>query len=411
MIHAPAIRVGLLDSLEPLAGCNTKVVMSTVTVTRSSQVTSSSNPGSIRIELASPEDWHALSELERASFPGDRISPRSWRAFLASESAVVTVARSAGAASIVGAAVVLQRARTSVARLYSIAIAKNARGRGVSAALLDDATQRMRDAGAAVLRLETRLDNVAAQRLFARCGFVQRGRKASYYEDGADALLYQKSLWNLRAAEHDAALSAPFYGQTLDFTCGPCALLMAMAALDSSTVLDRAEEIRIWREATTVFMAAGHGGCGPHGLALAAERRGFRATVYAPGGKAMFVDSVRDIRKKEVIRLVEADFRSELASTRATLLSASMSAAQLVDHLHQGRVPIVLISLWRLHGEKGPHWVVVTGFDGHVFRILDPMVTPVAGDPDMTITVDEFHRITRYGRRRQTAAVVISKEY
>ena len=39
------------------------------------------------------------------------------------------------------------------------------------------------------------------------------------------------------------------------------------------------------------------------------------------------------------------------------------------------------------------------------------MVTPLAGDPDMTITVDEFHRITRYGRRRQTAAVVISKEY
>ena len=389
--------------------------MSAVTVTRSSRITSRSSPGSISIELASAQDWHALSELERASFPGDRISPRSWRAFLASRSAVVTVARSAepgtGPSTIIGAAVVLQRARTSVARLYSIAIAGNARGRGISAALLEDVTQRMRDAGAAVLRLETRLDNVAAQRLFARCGFVQRGRKASYYEDGEDALLYQKSLWNLRAAERDAALSAPYYGQTLEFTCGPCALLMAMAALDASTVLDRAEEIRIWREATTVFMAAGHGGCGPHGLALAAERRGFHATVYAPGGKAMFVDSVRDIRKKEVIRLVEADFCAELAATQATLLSASMSAAQLVDHLHQGRVPIVLISLWRLHGEKGPHWVVVTGFDGHVFRILDPMVTPVAGDPDMTITVDEFHRITRYGRRRQTAAVVLSKEH
>ncbi len=389
--------------------------MSAITVTRSSRATSGSNPGSIRIELASYEDWHALSALERASFPGDRISPRSWRSFLASRSAVVTVARSAGAdagpSTIVGAAVVLQRAGTSVARLYSIAIAKNARGRGVSTALLEDATQRMRDAGAAVLRLETRFDNIAAQSLFAKCGFVQRGRKASYYDDGEDALLYQKSLWNLRAAEHDAALSAPYYGQTLDFTCGPCALLMAMAALDSSIVLDRAQEIRIWREATTVFMAAGHGGCGPHGLALAAERRGFRARVYAPGGKTMFVDSVRDVRKKEVIQLVEADFRSELASTQAVSLSTSMSAGQLVDHLHQGRVPIVLISLWRLHGEKGPHWVVVTGFDGHVFRILDPMVAPVAGDPDMTITVDEFHRITRYGRRRQTAAVVISKEY
>ena len=389
--------------------------MSAIPVTRFERDTPHRSPSSIQIEPASVQDWQALSELENASFAGDRISPRSWRALLASASATVTVARETAkdreAALIVGAAVVLRRAGTSVARLYSIAIAPHVRGRGVSSALLEDATRRMRDAGAAVLRLETRRDNVSAQRLFARSGFVHRGRKTGYYDDGEDALLYQKSLWNLGSAERDAALNAPYYGQTLDFTCGACALLMAMAALDPSIVLDRAAEIRVWREATTVFMAAGHGGCGPHGLALAAERRGFRATVHAPGGEAMFIDSVRDIRKKEVIALVESDFRSELTSTRATLISATMSAAQLVEHLHQGRVPIVLISLWRLHGEKGPHWVVVTGFDGHVFRILDPMVAPVAGDPHMTITVDEFHRITRYGRRRQTAAVVISKEY
>lgn len=411
-VHASTIRVRPLDQPEPLACCKAKADMSVISVSRHQRPTTRQNPGSTRIEPAASEDWQALSDLEAAAFAGDRISARSWRALLASPSATVTVARdsSSGKSRIVGAAVILQRARTSVARLYSIAVAPHARGRGVSAYLLEDAAQRMRDAGAAVLRLETRVDNVAAQHLFARGGFVERGRKPAYYEDGEDALLYQKSLWSLGAAERDAALNAPYYGQTLDFTCGPCALLMAMAALDADTVLDRAEEIRIWREATTVFMAAGHGGCGPHGLALAAERRGFRATVHAPAGKAMFIESVRDARKKEVIELVEADFRAALAATQATLVSASMSAAQLVDHLRQGRVPIVLISLWRLHGEKGPHWVVVTGFDGHVFRILDPMVAPTAGDPHMTITVDEFHRITRYGRRRQTAAVVISKE-
>ncbi len=387
--------------------------MSIISVSRPARPATRQNPGPTHIEQAASEDWQELSDLEAAAFAGDRISARSWRALLASPSATVTVARDScsGKPHIVGAAVILQRATTSVARLYSIAVAPHARGRGVSACLLEDATRRMRDAGAAVLRLETRADNVAAQHMFDRSGFAARGRKAAYYEDGEDALLYQKSLWNLGAADRDAALNAPYYGQTLDFTCGPCALLMAMAALDADTVLDRAEEIRIWREATTVFMAAGHGGCGPHGLALAAERRGFRAMVYAPAGKAMFVDSVRDVRKKEVIELVETEFRSALAATQATFVSASMSAAQLVDHLHQGRAPIVLISLWRLHGEKGPHWVVVTGFDGHAFRILDPMLAPATGDPHMTITVDEFHRITRYGRRRQTAAVVISKEY
>lgn len=205
LAHVSANLVGLLDQPELFACCEVKVDMSAITVARSERATPSPSKGSIRIELASPEDWRALTELEEASFPGDRISPRSWRSFLASQSAVVTVARE-GSPGIAGAAVVLQRARTSVARLYSIAIAHGARGRGLSSALLEDAMQRMRHAGAAVLRLETRVDNLAAQHLFAKCGFVQRGRKAAYYEDGADALLYEKSLWNLRAAEHDAAL-------------------------------------------------------------------------------------------------------------------------------------------------------------------------------------------------------------
>lgn len=304
----------------------------------------------------------------------------------------------------------LRRTGSSVARLYSIAVAPSARGQGVAGRLLDDAAERARNDGAAVLRLETRADNHAAQRLFQHHGFMTLGRKVAYYEDGADALRFQKSLWDGGSAECNQASRAPYYGQTLDFTCGPCSLMMAMAALDPGTAINRAIEIRLWREATTVFMAAGHGGCGPLGLALAAVRRGFHATVYVPPGKALFIDSVRDSRKKDVIALVDADFRSELAATRATVVSASVSPKRLIEHLHQGGVPLVLISLWRLHGEKGPHWVVVTGFDGHVFRILDPIVAPTPDDPGMTVSVDEFRRITRYGRRRQTAAVILSKE-
>ncbi|MBE0546149.1 MAG: peptidase C39 family protein [Rubrivivax sp.] len=360
---------------------------------------------------ASVSDLAALSALEEAAFDGDRISPRSWRQLLRSRSALVTTARSSGAAAgLLGATVVLRRARSSVARLYSIAVAPAARGRGTASRLLGEAIGLARDSGAAVLRLETRADNHAAQRLFARHGFSPLDRKAGYYEDGADALRFQKSLWDSGRATHDLALKAPFYAQTLDFTCGPCALLMAMAALDEGAVLDRSAEIRLWREATTVFMAAGHGGCGPFGLALAAVRRGFGATVYAPPGHAMFIESVRDQRKKDVIALVESDFRTEFAATGQRVAPAPVSPAQLVEHLHRGHVPLVLISLWRLHGERSPHWVVVTGFDGQVFRILDPMSEPQAdADPGISVSVDEFKRITRYGRHRQSAAIIISK--
>lgn len=113
--------------------------------------------------------------LEDSSFKGDRITARSWRALLASPSAIVTLARDDSAP--VGAAVILQRANTSVARLYSISIAPRARGRGISRRLLDDAVQRMRYSGAAVLRLETSVDNEAAQHLFRQAGFVERGHR------------------------------------------------------------------------------------------------------------------------------------------------------------------------------------------------------------------------------------------
>ncbi|WP_394790918.1 GNAT family N-acetyltransferase/peptidase C39 family protein [Rhodoferax sp.] len=365
-------------------------------------------PATLSLRTAGTQDLPALVQLEQSAFSGDRISTRSWRSLVCSASASVTIASTAD--GVAGASVLLHGARSSVARLYSIAVDPAARGQGVARRLLEAAIERARAVGASVLRLETRADNRAAQALFTRYGFTPLDRKPGYYADGMDALRYQASLWNLGKAAVAVALRAPYYGQTLDFTCGPCALLMAMAALDPRTVLDRTAEIRIWREATTVFMAAGHGGCGPFGLALAAVQRGFAASVYAPAGETLFIDSVRDPRKKAVIALVEADFRAELAATGSDTIESPVSPERIADHLQRGGVPIVLTSLWRLHGEKGPHWVVVTGFDGAVFRILDPIAPPADGDPGVSVSIDEFQRITRYGRRKQTAAVILSSK-
>lgn len=361
---------------------------------------------STEVELASIEDLVELYNLERSTFESDRISRRSWQRMLASPSARVLVSRSRDALD--GACVVLRRKGSSVARLYSIAVAPAARGSGVAAKLLAAALSDARRAGCAVLRLESRLNNVAAHRLFERYGFSQSGRKAAYYEDGEDALCFQRDLFDGSLTQGGAAHLVRHYAQTLDFTCGPCALLMAMSAMDPSTPVNQAAEIRLWREATTVFMAAGHGGCGPFGLARSALKRGFDVSVYAAAGASLFMDSVRDQHKKDVIQLVENDFRSELVEHEVPIYARPVSPESLIDHLRAGRLPIVLISLWRLHREKTPHWVVIVGFDGAVFRILDPMARSSEPDGGMSISLGEFKKIARYGRRRRTAAVVIS---
>lgn len=355
------------------------------------------------VGLASAEDLAELDRLERSVFDGDRISIRSWRRLLASASAHILVCRSEGA--LHGACVVLRRKGSSVARLYSIAVTPAARGSGIAGKLLAAALSDARQAGCAVLRLESRLDNAPAHRLFQNHGFTQSGRKPGYYEDGQDALCFQRDLFD--GARGGSAHVVRHYAQTLDFTCGPCALMMAMAAIDPSLPVSQAVEIRLWREATTVFMAAGHGGCGPFGLAHSALRRGFEVLVYAAAGASLFMDSVRDPHKKDVIQLVENDFRSELIESQVPIYAQPVSPESLIEHLRAGRLPIVLISLWRLHGEKTPHWVVIVGFDGAVFRLLDPMVRSCDPDGGMSISLGEFKKIARYGRRRRTAAVII----
>ncbi|HWK47692.1 MAG TPA: GNAT family N-acetyltransferase/peptidase C39 family protein [Stellaceae bacterium] len=355
---------------------------------------------------AREDDLASLISLEITCFSGDRITRRGWRTFLRHDSAAVLVAERHG--TILGAAVLRFNRATAIARIYSIAVTPEARGLGLGRALLTAALAVASDRDRAIVRLETRVDNRAAQHLFAEAGFTVIGRASRYYEDGADALRLERSLWNDGAAEA-APPTFPYYPQSLDFTCGPAALMMAMASLCPDLTLDRRLEIRLWREATTIFMASGHGGCGPYGLALAAFRQGFGVTVYAPSYGPMFVDSVRDPIKKDVIALVEEDMCDELRRTPVVIRRGPLNIDLLLQHMRRGEVPVVLISLYRLHGEKGPHWVTLAGFDGHVFRVFDPMESGADAAHGISIARSEFERIYRYGRRRQAAAVIIAR--
>lgn len=358
------------------------------------------------IDRAGAGDACALDEFERASFEQDRISLASWRKFLRSSSAQILVGRVNR--EIVGVCVVLLRKGASVARLYSIAVASEHRVSGLGSMLLSAASHCARHAGCAVLRLESHVANASAHRLFDRHGFVEMARKAAYYQDGAQAICFQKELFDDSLVAGRMHCRVQHYAQTLDFTCGACALLMAMSAVDPSTVLTQAAEIRLWREATTVFMAAGHGGCGPFGLARAALKRGFDVSVYATAGASLFIDSVRDPYKKDVIELVENDFREELVAHQVPILAKPVSPESVVEQLRLGRWPIVLISLWRLYQERTPHWVVIVGFDGAVFRVMDPMKRSPDIDGGISISLGEFRKIAKYGRRGHTAAVILS---
>ncbi|HLI14258.1 MAG TPA: peptidase C39 family protein [Alphaproteobacteria bacterium] len=361
------------------------------------------------IRTARVDDIPGLVALENRAFAGDRVSPRSFRHLLTRGNAATLVEEEGGV--LRGYAMLLFNRGTSLARLYSFAVAPEHRGRGIAKALLAEAERVALEHGCIYLRLEVRRDNHEAQSLYRKAGYREFGMAADYYDDHMDAVRMEKPLSpNLQPG----LLHVPYYPQTLEFTCGPAALMMAMCTLDPKVPLDRKLELRLWREATTIFMTTGHGGCSPFGMALSAESRGFDVEVYVNDRRTLFEDTVRKPERKAVIRLVQEDFLEEMREKKVTLTYGRLGVKDLIREFERGGIPIVLISSYRIDRDREPHWVVVTGFDERFIYVHDPYVDwkghrTTTDCINMPITKKDFERMARFGRAQQKAALIIRK--
>jgi ribosomal protein S18 acetylase RimI-like enzyme len=370
-------------------------------------VNSPTDSGSPGIRPANAGDLDALVALEIACFKGDRISRRQFNYLLKKGNASILVAELDG--KLVGDLVLLYSRATSVARLYSIAVDERMRGKGIARMLMQAAEKEAWDHRRAYLRLEVRKDNHAAIRLYQSLGYRRLGEHPDYYDDHMDAWRFEKSL---APGLHPELAPVPYYEQSLEFTCGPAALMMAFKTLDPAIEMNRRLELQLWREATTIFMTSGHGGCGPYGLALAAARRGFRVDLYVTDEGIHMIDSVRSTQKKEVMQLVQEEMQEELESLGVPVHGKPVSAMEIEECLTGGGIPLVLISSWQIYNAKAPHWVVVTGFDDNFIYVNDPFVDHDEGETavdsiHMPIQKEKFESMARYGRVGLQAMVVL----
>ena len=126
--------------------------------------------------------WHdipVLGELELELFAGDAWSQQSWWAELASRPRRSYVVGEQGGA-LVGYAGVDRGGE--IADVMTIAVAPPAQGKGLGGVLLDWLIGEARRGGAEHLMLEVRADNVAAQRLYTKAGFVMTSVRRRYYQ-------------------------------------------------------------------------------------------------------------------------------------------------------------------------------------------------------------------------------------
>jgi [ribosomal protein S18]-alanine N-acetyltransferase len=152
-------------------------------------------PHPVHLRRSRPADLGALWALENRVFQTDRMSRRSLRRLIASPSALGLVAEADGA--IVGAALVLFRANSRIARLYSLAVAPKHTGRGIASALLTAAEKAAISRGCCGIRLEVHEKNSGAITVYRKAGYREFGRHHAYYQDRGHALRFEKQLSKL----------------------------------------------------------------------------------------------------------------------------------------------------------------------------------------------------------------------
>ncbi|MBP2873738.1 GNAT family N-acetyltransferase/peptidase C39 family protein [Pseudomonas viridiflava] len=360
---------------------------------------------SFDFRFASLDDVDELVELEQECFTLDRLNQRNFSWMISRANASLILATSGG--KLAGYALLLFHRGTSLARLYSIAVSQAWRGHSLGQRLLDEAQACALARNCAWLRLEVRLDNPAAIRLYEANGYHRFAIVEDYYEDHAEALRYEK---RILCDAPPPARQVPYYQQTTEFTCGAACLLMAMAAIDVNRLMSRSEEIQLWREATTVFMTAGHGGCSPQGMALAAWRRGYDVRLELSHLGSLFLHGVRSAQKKAVMKLVEEGFAQDLTETSVEQVLAS--TLDVGAALEAGFKPVVLISSYRFTRLKAPHWVIITGCDDEFVYLHDPDIdhSKLKRSLDcqhLPISHEEFLRMSVFGVQRVRAAVML----
>ncbi len=367
------------------------------------------NAPSLHYREATLTDLAALLAIENTCFQVDKLSRRSFRHHISSALSDLWVAENSEG-ELYGYGLCLSLRGTRLARLYSLAVLTTARGQGVARELIAQLERAAAGRERLYMRLEVAKQNKSAIALYESCGYRVFGEYRDYYEDHTDALRMQKRIRRLDSNAEQR--STDWYRQSTEFTCGPSSLMMAMASLRDDIQYSIELELDLWREATTVFMTSGHGGCHPFGLALAAQRRGFHSSVWVNNEEPLFLDGVRSAKKKHIMQVVHSHFLEQCESVGVELNYQALSVEEIGQHFSDGKAVLLLISTYRLDGRKAPHWVLVTGMDDNCLFVHDPDVDDKEQTPldcqYVPIAKTDVDKMAAFGSQRLRAAVILS---
>jgi ribosomal protein S18 acetylase RimI-like enzyme len=137
-------------------------------------------------------DGRALRSLEEECFDYDQMSQRVIRNHIRSGTSIFLVGKQGQ--KIVGYALLFLRKNSRIARLYSLAIAEEFRGKGLAKRLLLKCESKVLGQNKSTLRLEVKENHKAAIQLYTKLGYNEIRRLPHYYQDRTNAIQMEKQL-------------------------------------------------------------------------------------------------------------------------------------------------------------------------------------------------------------------------
>ena len=128
--------------------------------------------------LCEEKDLTAVMELDREAF-FDPWSLDTWQGELQNPIAIWIVEEVDR--TVVGYAGIWNV--SGEAQIMRVAVRKALRNQGLGLMLTQELLQKAWEAGAEAVTLEVRESNIAAQKMYERCGFVSQGIRPGYYSD------------------------------------------------------------------------------------------------------------------------------------------------------------------------------------------------------------------------------------
>lgn len=360
-----------------------------------------SGSASLRIERR-PVDGSTGSALDGIDLPREVVD--QWSRYREPLRRITLVARND--AGVSGAALVASRPLASYLKIGGVWISDLADDfEHVRSALISDAEQLAWELGDLVVKLEIPPETSASAA--SRPGYVDVAvpKIAAPIPDPWPPVPAAQFKWR----KPSARAAVPYMRQTTDFTCGTAALSMILTHFGVIAGPNRATELDLWRQATTVLASD------PYGLAVVATQHGLRPTAVTVSTRdTLFTENLPTEQDRELRRFIQGGFRQQAEQAGLDTQLRAFDVGELHDLIASGSVAMVLVDELLVHGEACPHWILVHGLEGDHFIAHDPWSEVSQGESwvdayDVPLSPDALDKISWTGEPPYRAMVSFSR--